>query len=76
MMGFGKSCRYELHPPMSLSDILAALLRGTPKRERTRATETQFGLPERPATRRNEPIWASLNSDEREDAAEVGVQVK
>ncbi|HUY94284.1 MAG TPA: hypothetical protein VMU71_03255 [Terracidiphilus sp.] len=31
MMGHGKDCRYELHHPMSIGDVLAALFRGKPK---------------------------------------------
>lgn len=34
MMGNGKFSRYELHPPMSLGDVLAALFRRKPKTAR------------------------------------------
>lgn len=34
MMGHDRSTRYELHAPMSLGDVLAALFRRKPKRAR------------------------------------------
>jgi len=48
MLGEGKLCRFELHHPMSLGDLLAALFRGKPRKMRTEDRTTFAALPETP----------------------------
>jgi hypothetical protein len=72
MMIFGKSCRYELHPPMSLSDMLAALFRGKPKNAGAGTFLTREQSPER-----NGPETALLRAlEDREPEGAGALQLK
>lgn len=51
MLGQGKLCRYELHHPMSLGDVLAALFRGKPKKAHPLGAAPGLG-------QRREPVGA------------------
>ena len=74
MMGYGRSCRYELHHPMSLGDALAALFRAKPKKLEEDA-ETLLGLGQR-VEPGDDPVPSLLASEEADAAATAHVEMK
>lgn len=70
MMGYGKSSRYELHPPMTLGDVLAALFRRKPKKAAAR-TFPAVGSKTR---ENNGPEPKLLRSKDRPDGQFAGLE--
>ncbi len=70
MMGYDKSFRYELHPPMSFGDMLAALFRRNPKTVQAKllpGPKPEFNGPE---------STQLLQFEDRYDEESAGLQVK
>lgn len=74
MMGYGRSCRYELHHPMSLADALAALFRAKPKKL-DENVETLLGLGQRMEPG-DEPVPNLPASEEPDAAATAHIEMK
>ncbi|HWE87740.1 MAG TPA: hypothetical protein VG267_22545 [Terracidiphilus sp.] len=64
MLGHGKLCRYELHHPMSLSDVFAALFR--PKPKKAQPVSALLGLGQRPEPEGAEPAVPEQTNESRE----------
>jgi len=71
MLGHGKLCRFELHHPMSLGDILAALFRGM-----SRQAQAFLGVGKKPEPSGREPADSAQINQNRKPVETARVLVK
>jgi hypothetical protein len=74
MMGHGKDCRYELHHPMSIGDVLAALFRGKPKEPGAGAKLLGLGRSAQAAAAA--PVSNSVSKDDQDEASVASLELK
>jgi len=76
MLGHGKLCRFQIHHPMSLGDVLAALFFGKLRQARPRQAQAIPGDEMKPGTSGRKPADSAQTNQNRKPVETARVLVK